>query len=70
MLVLNRKKGESIRICDDIVVTVIEVRRDRVRLGIQAPSLLRIYREEVARRIQLEIRVENLDNTGVPNHDR
>ena len=47
MLVLSRKKNESIVINSDIVVTVIEVRGDKVRLGIVAPKDVPVHREEV-----------------------
>ena len=47
MLVLSRKKNESIVISDSIVVTVIEVRGDKVRLGITAPREIPVHREEV-----------------------
>lgn len=47
MLVLTRKKGEEILIGDDIVVTVIEVRGDSIRIGIEAPAGVVIHRREV-----------------------
>ena len=47
MLVLSRKKSESIIITDDIVVTVLEVRGDKVRLGIDAPKEVTVHRREV-----------------------
>lgn len=47
MLVLSRHKDESIKIGDDITITVIEVRGDRVRLGIEAPSEVPVHRQEV-----------------------
>ena len=47
MLVLSRKKNESIVINDSIVVTVIEVRGDKVRLGITAPRDVPVHRQEV-----------------------
>jgi carbon storage regulator len=47
MLVLSRKKNESIVINNDIVITVIEVRGDKVRLGIVAPKDVAVHREEV-----------------------
>lgn len=52
MLVLSRKRNESIVINDQIVVTVIEVRGDKVRLGIQAPRDVPIHRSEVMAAIQ------------------
>jgi carbon storage regulator len=50
MLVLSRKRGEAIRIHDDIVVTVVQLGRGRVQLGIQAPADVTVNREEVHRR--------------------
>ena len=47
MLVLSRKKNESIVINNDVVITVIEVRGDKVRLGIVAPRDVAVHREEV-----------------------
>jgi carbon storage regulator len=47
MLVLTRKKGESIVIHDDIVVMVVEIQGDKVRLGIEAPRAVPVHRREV-----------------------
>jgi carbon storage regulator len=47
MLVLSRRVGERLLIGDDVVVTVIEVRNDGVRLGIEAPREIRVHRAEV-----------------------
>lgn len=47
MLVLSRKKNESIVIDERIVITVIEIRGDKVRLGIEAPRDVAIHRSEV-----------------------
>ena len=47
MLVLSRKKNESIIIQDNITVTVIEIRGDKVRLGIEAPKDVTVHRREV-----------------------
>jgi len=47
MLVLSRKKDESIVINDSIIVTVVEIRRDKVRLGFEAPKDVPIHRREV-----------------------
>jgi carbon storage regulator len=47
MLVLSRKKNESIVIGDCVVVTVVEIRGDKVRLGIDAPKEVPIHRREV-----------------------
>jgi carbon storage regulator len=51
MLVLSRKRGEGIVIGNGLEVTVVEVRGQRVTLGIAAPPDVPIHREEVARRI-------------------
>ncbi|MEO2015390.1 MAG: carbon storage regulator CsrA [Fuerstiella sp.] len=56
MLVLSRKKNESIVINDDVVITVIEVRGDKVRLGIQAPREIPVHRKEVLDAILRESR--------------
>ena len=47
MLVLTRKIGEQIRIGDTVTVRVLEVRGSQVRLGVDAPADVRIYREEI-----------------------
>ena len=52
MLVLSRKRSESVVIDENIVVTVIEVRGDKVRLGIQAPRDVPFHRSEVLASIQ------------------
>ncbi len=54
MLVLTRKSDESIRIGEDIKITVLEIRGNQVRLGIDAPSGVMIYREELYERIRSE----------------
>ena len=47
MLILTRRVGENVIVGDDIVISVIEVRGDAVRIGIQAPRSLSVHREEV-----------------------
>ena len=47
MLVLSRKKNESIVINDDITIVVVEIRGDKVRLGIVAPKEVPVHRQEV-----------------------
>ena len=51
MLVLTRKIGESIRIGDDITITVLDTRGDGVRIGIDAPRGVKIQREEIIRAV-------------------
>lgn len=47
MLVLSRKIGEKIHIGDDVCITVVDIARDKIRLGIEAPRATPIYREEL-----------------------
>lgn len=47
MLVLTRKLGERVMIGNDIVVTIVEIDRGKIRLGIEAPKNVLIYREEI-----------------------
>jgi carbon storage regulator len=51
VLVLTRNVGESLVIGDEVIVKVIEVRGDVVRLGVEAPTSVRIYREELYREL-------------------
>ena len=54
MLVLSRHRDESIMIGDDIVITVVDIRGDKVRLGIQAPTNVPVHREEIYEAIKRE----------------
>ncbi len=54
MLVLTRRTGESIVIGNEVTVTVLDVRGDQVRIGIDAPKGVQIHREEVFRQLQAE----------------
>jgi carbon storage regulator len=54
MLVLSRKKDERIRIADDIEIVVVDIRGDKVRLGVVAPSKVPVHRQEVYQAIQRE----------------
>jgi len=47
MLVLSRHRDESIKIGDDITITIIDIRGDKVRLGIDAPEQIPVHRQEV-----------------------
>jgi carbon storage regulator len=52
MLVLSRKRDEKIVINQDVVITVVEIRGDKVRLGIEAPAHVPVHRREVYEAIQ------------------
>ena len=54
MLVLSRQRDESIMIGDNIVVTIVDIRGDKVRLGINAPTEIPVHRQEVYEAIQRE----------------
>jgi carbon storage regulator len=54
MLVLSRKKNESIIVNDNIVITVVDVRGDKVRIGIEAPRDVSVHRQEVLEAILSE----------------
>lgn len=54
MLVLSRQKGESIIIGDDVEVVIVDVRGDKVRLGINAPRAVSVHRKEIYEVIQRE----------------
>jgi carbon storage regulator len=54
MLVLSRQRDESIIIGDNIVITIVDIRGDKVRLGIEAPKEVPVHRREVYEAIQRE----------------
>jgi len=69
MLVLSRQRDESIMIGDNIVVTIVDIRGDKVRLGINAPTEIPVHRQEIYEAIQREnqraSRVDPKDTRGV-----
>lgn len=66
MLVLSRKRNESIIINNDIVVTVVEIRGDKVRLGIEAPTEVPVHRREVYDKIQRRAAGPSIDTPNRP----
>ena len=66
MLVLSRKKNESIVIDDNIRIVVVEIRGDKVRLGVEAPREVPVHRREVYDAIQ---RTQQDDSTGAESVD-
>ena len=69
MLVLSRKKNETIDINDNITVTVVEIRGDKVRLGIEAPKSVSVHRREVYEAIQDQARMRERTATPTPVPD-
>ncbi len=66
MLVLSRKKNESIVINDDITIVVVEIRGDKVRLGVEAPKEVPVHRREVYDAIQRGDTNSRADGGGAP----
>lgn len=54
MLVLSRHRDESIMIGDDVMITIVDIRGDKVRLGIDAPQEIPVHRQEVYEAIKRE----------------
>lgn len=67
MLVLSRHTDESIMVGDDIVITVVDIRGDKVRLGIAAPSNIPVHRQEVYEAIKREIAEKTGDHPAQLN---
>jgi len=69
MLVLTRRLNQSIKIGDDIEITVIEVRGDQVRLGVSAPRDVSVHRKEVYLQIQQENQAASQSSAEEVNMD-
>ena len=68
MLVLSRQKDETIMIGDDVEITIVDIRGDKVRLGITAPPHIPVHRKEVYEAIQRENRAAaNLKPDEIPH---
>ena len=67
MLVLSRKKNESIVINNDITIVVVDIRGDKVRLGVEAPKEVPVHRREVFDLIKQNEAKEAAAQDGAPN---
>jgi len=67
MLVLSRQRDETIMIGDDIEITIVDIRGEKVRLGINAPAHVPVHRKEVYDAIKREKEAESA-KTGEPAH--
>lgn len=68
MLVLSRKENQAIIIGDEVKITVVNIHGDHVKLGINAPKSIKVYREEVYEEIQAEnIRAAQVSLENVKN---
>jgi carbon storage regulator len=65
MLILTRRVGETVMIGNDVTVTVLGVKGNQVRVGINAPKTVAVHREEIFERIKRE-QEGNTDNDGEP----
>jgi carbon storage regulator len=66
MLILTRKINEKIIIGESISISIIEVRGDQVRIGVDAPKTVKVYREEVFEAIKLENKAALASKTNLP----
>lgn len=64
MLVLTRKLGETIVIGDNIIIKVVDIHGKQIRLGIEAPSEITIFRGEIYERIQQENKTSTVEATA------
>jgi len=69
MLILSRKLNEKIMIGDDISVSVIEVRGDQVRIGVDAPRKVKVFRQEVYDAIKAENKAASESAPVIPRID-
>jgi carbon storage regulator CsrA len=70
MLILTRRTGETIMIGDEVTITVLGVKGDQVRLGVTAPKVIPVHRQEIYDRIEAEKRAEAARKAKKPLAER
>lgn len=70
MLILTRRIGQTLRIGDDVSVTVLDVRGNQIRVGVQAPMSVGVHREEIFHRLVEERKVVPADLTVIVRRRR
>ena len=71
MLILTRRVGETLKVGNDVDVTVLGVKGNQIRIGIKAPKNVAVHREEIFDRIQreAELAARTADHSGAPSKD-
>ncbi len=69
MLILTRRVGETVMIGDEVTLTVLGVKGNQVRIGINAPKNVPVHREEIYERIKREL-AGTTDQEGIPNGNK
>ncbi|MEL0088705.1 MAG: carbon storage regulator CsrA [Halieaceae bacterium] len=67
MLILTRRVGESLIIGDDVTITVLGVKGNQVRIGVNAPRDVAVHREEILNRIQADAASDREEDEGLGN---
>ncbi len=65
MLILSRRPGESVHVGDDIKITVLSVKGQQIKIGLDVPETMPVYREE----IYVKVRSQNASALDLDNHD-